>query len=135
MIEAAAPPREQSHPPSVLMRNVGFLAGSQVITWLAALAWALFVPRALGPAGTGVFTLSVAASGFLTVLIGLGTRPLLVREISIDHAAASRLISTAVILRILLALPMLALLAAFDRFGGFDREQTIALYLGWAVCV
>ena len=119
----------------MLARNVGVLAGSQVITWCAGVAWALFVPRALGASGTGVFTLSVAASGFLTVLIGLGMRPLLVREISIDRRRAARLISAAVVLRALLAVPMLALLAAFAQFGHFERDQVIALYLGWGVCV
>lgn len=122
-------------PPSLIARNLGFLAGSQIITWLAALAWALFVPRALGPGGTGVFTLSVAASGVLTVLIGLGTRPLLVREIAIDRTKAARLIPNAIILRALLSLPMLGLLAVFARTGHFDQEEVIALFLGWAICV
>lgn len=127
--------RTHGRPPAVLARNIGFLAGSQIITWLAALAWALFVPRALGPGGTGVFTLSVAASGILTVLIGLGTRPLLVREIAIDKSRAARLIPNAIVLRGLLSLPMLALLAVFAHFGSFDRVQVMALFLGWAVCV
>ncbi len=134
-IEAAAPTREAARPAKVLARNVGVLAGSQAITWCAGLAWALFVPRALGANGTGVFTLSVAASGILTVLIGLGTRPLLVREISIDPRRASRLIPSAIFLRALLALPMLGVLAAFARVGNFDQEQLVALYLGWGVCV
>ena len=134
-IEQLAAERKSRGPATVLARNVGFLAGSQAITWCAGLAWALFVPRALGAAGTGVFTLSVAASGILTVLIGLGTRPLLVREISIDRDRAGRLIPSAVYQRAILALPMLGLLAVFARYGHFDSEQVIALYLGWGVCV
>jgi len=135
VIEATTPARHQGHSSGVLARNIGFLAGSQLITWCASLAWALFVPRALGANGTGVFTLSVAASGILTVLIGLGTRPLLVREIAADRSRASRLIPTAILLRAALAVPMLGLLAAFARFGNFDSEQVVALFLGWGVCV
>jgi len=135
VIEAAAPPRHPDNAGGVLARNVGFLAGSQVITWLAALAWALFVPRAMGADETGVFTLSVAASGILTVLIGLGTRPLLVREIAVDKTRAARLIPDAIVLRVLFAVPMLGLLAIFVRIGHFDREHVLALLLGWAVCV
>ena len=118
-----------------MARNVGFLAGSQAITWCASLAWALFVPRALGANGTGVFTLSVAAAGILTVLIGLGTRPLLVREISIDRDKASHLIPAAIAQRVILALPMLAAVAAFARLGHMQGDQVPALYLGWAVAV
>ena len=134
-VEEVAAERRAARSANVLARNVGVLAGSQVITWCAGLAWALFVPRALGPGGTGVFTLSVAASGILTVLIGLGTRPLLVREISFDRSRASYLIPSAVYQRAVLALPMLGALAVFAHFGGFDREQVTALYLGWGVCV
>lgn len=134
-LQVLTPPHEAARPAGVLARNVGMLAGSQAITWCAGVAWALFVPRALGANGTGVFTLSVAASGILTVLIGLGLRPLLVREISIDSSRAARLIPSAVFMRALLAIPMLGLLAAFARFGKFDQEQVIALYLGWGVCV
>lgn len=135
MIEVTAPAQQPARGGTVLARNVGFLAGSQIITWLAALAWALFVPRALGPDETGVFTLSVAASGVLTVLIGLGTRPLLVREISVDRSKAARLIPTAIILRALLAIPMLGVLGVFLRIANFDLEHVIALLLGWGVCV
>ncbi len=134
-IDVAAPAAHRRRPATVLARNVGFLAGSQLITWFAALAWALFVPRALGANGTGIFTLSVAASGILTVLIGLGTRPLLVREIAIDRDRATRLIPAAIILRATLAVPVLLLLAVFAYFGHFDREQNLALLLGWVICV
>jgi O-antigen/teichoic acid export membrane protein len=135
LVEPIPPAQDTGRPANVLARNVGVLAGSQVITWCAGLAWALFVPRALGANGTGVFTLSVAASGILTVLIGLGTRPLLVREISIDRRRASRLIPTAIVQRALISLPMLAVLAAFAHAGKFDQEHVLALYLGWGVCV
>jgi len=135
VIEAGVPPRHEGRSVSVLAKNIGVLAGSQIITWCASLAWALFVPRALGPGETGVFTLSVAASGILTVLIGLGTRPLLVREISIDRNRASSLISTAIVLRAILAVPMLIVLGAFADLGKFTPEQIEALFLGWMVCV
>src|SRR5713101_6468181 len=135
VIEAGVPPRHEGRSVSVLAKNIGVLAGSQIITWCASLAWALFVPRALGPGETGVFTLSVAASGILTVLIGLGTRPLLVREISIDRNRASSLISTAIVLRAILAVPMLIVLGSFADLGKFTPEQIEALFLGWMVCV
>ncbi len=133
--EPAGAPPPHHRPPAVLARNVGFLAGSQLITWCASLAWALFVPRALGATGTGVFTLSVAASGILTVLIGLGMRPLLVREIAIDRESAARLIPTAIVMRALLAVPMLALVVAFVHFGKLHGDQVLAVYLGWGVAV
>ena len=135
MIEPVPPPKHPPRPGTVMARNVGFLAGSQAITWCASLAWALFVPRALGANGTGVFTLSVAAAGILTVLIGLGTRPLLVREISIDRDKASHLIPAAIAQRVILALPMLAAVAVFARLGHMHGDQVLALYLGWAVAV
>jgi len=46
------------------------------------------VPRRLGSAQVGIYTLGLAASGVLLVLVGLGLRPLLVREIAANPERA-----------------------------------------------
>ena len=118
---------------AVLIRNITVLAGSQVITWTASLAWALIVPRSLGAQGTGVFTLSVAASQMIGVFIGLGMAPLLVREISINRERAPRLLATAIVLRLALAVPALGALALLARLAHFEGDELVGLYLGWGV--
>ena len=130
---ASAGARARSH--TVLVRNLSFLAGSQLVTWVATLLWTLVVPRAIGPTEMGLFTLAVAAGGVLTAMIGLGMRPLLVRQIADDPRRAEHLVPAAIVLRGVLALPALAGVAAMARFGHFDAEQSIALYLGFGMAI
>src|SRR6185437_10765750 len=37
-----------------IARNLGALAGGQLVTWTMTLMWTLIVPRALGPVGLGI---------------------------------------------------------------------------------
>lgn len=122
-------------PAAVLARNVALLTGSQVTTWCVTLAWSLIVPRAVGPAEMGVYTLGVASGGVLTVIIGLGIRPLLVREIAADPERTSQLVGTAIVLRGLIALPVLALTIVIALVAPFGPEEAVALCLGWGMCI
>jgi O-antigen/teichoic acid export membrane protein len=125
--------RVRSH--AVLVRNLSVLAGSQLVTWLATLLWTLVVPRAIGPTEMGLFTLAVATGGVLTAMIGLGMRPLLVRELAEDPRRAAHLVPAAIVLRAVIAVPALAGVALVARFGRFDSQQAVALYLGFGMAI
>ena len=131
----ALPSIDTSHPRGVLVRNLSVLAGSQAITWSASLVWALVVPRSLGASGTGIFTLSVAASQFIGAVISLGMKPLLVREIASQRDRAPRLLASAILVRLVLAVPMLGAVALFARQGHFEGPQLAAIYFGWGIAV
>jgi O-antigen/teichoic acid export membrane protein len=115
-----------------LALNVSFLAGSQLITWTVTLLWTLVVPRALGPAGMGQVVTALAASGVLGVAIGLGTRTYLVRAMSASPAESASLVGTAMALRVLLAIPGIAIMALFARLAHFDSGQSLLVWLATA---
>ena len=127
--------REPRRPAALLARNVALLSGSQVATWIVTLAWSLIVPRAVGPAQMGVYTLGVASGGVLAVLIGLGIRPLLVRELAADPDSTPQLVGTAIVLRGLIALPVLAAVIVVALVSPFGGEEAVALCLGWGMCI
>ena len=56
------------------------LAAAQLLTWTMTLLWTLVVPRALGPAGMGSIVTAWSVTGVLGIVLGLGTRNYLVRE-------------------------------------------------------
>ena len=56
------------------------IAGGQLLTWSMTLLWTLVVPRALGPAGMGSIVTAWSVTGILGIVLGLGTRNYLVRE-------------------------------------------------------
>ena len=134
-LSSTSSPTAEHHARTRLMRNVSLLGGSQLVTWASALAWTLVVPRRLGASQMGVFTLSLAATGVLLLFVGLGLRPFLVREIAADRSRGPKLLGTAIVLRAALCLPALAAVVLFARLGRLDTDQSIAVLLGWAVCL
>ena len=103
VLDAATPAAAPRLARFVLLRNVLVLVGSQLTTWCVALAWAVIVPRTIGPARWELY-LGVASGGILTVVIGLGIRPLFVREIAVDRTRGSPVIGAAMTLRLLISL-------------------------------
>src|SRR6478609_1766257 len=81
-------------------RNVAAMASGQLVTWSMSLLWTLVVPRALGPAGMGIIVAAWSITGVLGILLGLGTRNYLVREMVVREAEAPRLLGTAIVLRL-----------------------------------
>jgi O-antigen/teichoic acid export membrane protein len=110
-------------------RNFTALASGQLITWSMTLLWTIVVPRALGPTGMGLIVTALAVTGVFSILLGLGTRNYLVREIVIEPAAASRLVGTGLVLRLVLA-PLFALaIVVYARFADYGPDGTLVLYL------
>ena len=93
----AAGPRGQAarHAPEAghrVARNLSALFGGQVVTWTMTLVWTLIVPRALGPVGLGILVSAQSVSGVLGIVLGMGTRNYLVREIVINRDAGPKLV-------------------------------------------
>src|SRR5215204_378306 len=112
-----------------LGRNISSLAGAQLVTWTMTLLWTLVVPRALGPAGWGLVVSALSVSGVAGIVLGLGTRTYLVRELVVDRAAAATLVGTALILRLLLAPLFAASVIAYAWLSQSGHEARLVLYL------
>jgi len=95
----------------------------------------VIVPRRLGSAQVGIYTLGLAASGVLLVLVGLGLRPLLVREIAANPERAPQLIGTGIVLRAIFCLPALAVTLVITLVGPFRGVEGTAVFLGWCMTV
>jgi O-antigen/teichoic acid export membrane protein len=115
--------------PRPLVRNLGFLGGGQVITWTLTLAWTLVVPRLVGPAAMGLIVMATAAGGILAGLAGMGSKPMMVKEIAANPRQAPRLLGTALVVRALSALPCAGLVVAYVHLAGFTGARATALYL------
>jgi O-antigen/teichoic acid export membrane protein len=118
--------------PSRVGRNASVLAGGQAVTWTMTLLWTIVVPRALGPEGMGVLVTAMSVTGVFSILLGLGTRNYLVREIVVRPDAASRLVGTGIILRLALAPLFAASIIAYASVANYGHDETIVLYLAGA---
>jgi O-antigen/teichoic acid export membrane protein len=110
-----------------LVKNISMLAGGQLTTWILTGLWTVVVPRGIGPQGMGLLVAAWAAAGIMSVIVGLGTRDLLVRRMAINPSEAPAMVGTAIALRMLLSVPGLLLVFAYASFAGFGREQMIVL--------
>jgi len=112
-----------------LGRNVTALAGGQVVTWLMTLMWTFVVPRALGPAGMGLIVSAWSVTGIFGVVLGLGARNYLTREMVLERPRSSQLIGTAIILRLILAPVFFIGIIIYSHFARYGRDGTMVLYL------
>jgi PST family polysaccharide transporter len=93
------------------------------------LVWTLVVPRALGPAGMGTIVAAWSVTGILGIVLGLGTRNYLVREMVVAPVEAPRLLGTALVLRAVLTPLFLGAVVVFAQFAGYGDEGNLVLYL------
>jgi O-antigen/teichoic acid export membrane protein len=115
--------------------NVSVLAGSQAVTWSLTLVWTVVVPRLLGPAGMGEIVTATSVAAILGVVLGLGTKTFLVREIVVAPNRAPRLIGSSIVLRICLVPAFAACAFAYSRFAHLGSGQSWVLYLATGATV
>ncbi|TMD38560.1 MAG: hypothetical protein E6I88_14150 [Chloroflexi bacterium] len=124
--------------PSTLGRlgaNVSALFGSQVATWSMTLLWTLIVPRALGPAGMGLLVMAWSTSSLLSILGGLSSKTLLVKEIAAHPERGPGLLGAAMVVRTASIIPCLALTFAYIRFGHFTGEEVVVLWMAALIAI
>jgi O-antigen/teichoic acid export membrane protein len=99
------------------------------------LMWTLIVPRALGPVGLGIVVSAQSVAGILGVVLGLGTRQYLVREMVLHPEHGSKLVGTAFVLRLMLV-PVVGLAAVLWAYvAHYSHEATVVLYLITAMTI
>jgi O-antigen/teichoic acid export membrane protein len=115
--------------PNGLLKNIGYLLGGQAATWVLTLLWTVVVPRKIGPTGMGQFVTVWSAVGILLVLVGLGTRTVVVTEIARDPASAGRQVAAAIGARLALFVPGAAVMVLYLMFAHFDQYQVVLLII------
>ena len=130
----ASAPRA-TEPTRRIYRNLGALGGGQAVTWLVTLAWTFVVPRILGPAGIGVIVTATSVAGIFSILLGLGTRNYLVREIVVAPDDGPRLIGTALVLRFVMIPFFCVATVAYTLVTHTPHDQAIVIYLASAAAL
>ncbi len=133
-VEREVPPPAPATPRR-LGFNVSVLAGSQVVTWSLTLVWTAVVPRLLGPAGMGELVTATSVAAILGVVLGLGTKTFLVREIVVAPHRAPRLIGSSIVLRVSLVPVFAAAAFAYTRFAHLGNDESWVLYLATGATV
>ena len=122
--------------PQRLGANVLALTASQAVTWSMSLVWTLIVPRFLGAAGLGVLVTASSATAVISVILGLGAKDFLVREIAADRRRGLSLAGTTVTLRACLVPMYIGAVVLYAHAAHFGPETREVLYLlaGATIC-
>ena len=112
-----------------LKRNITHLVSYQVLTWIVTFLFLIYAPRKLGTEAMGAFGYAVAYVGFFTLIAGLGTSTILVRDIAREAGRLSQLVYNAVLMKVVTAIvvPLVGIALAWAIGNRGDRMALIAI--------
>jgi O-antigen/teichoic acid export membrane protein len=127
----ARSPQESSR----IGRNLAAMATGQLVTWSMSLLWTLVVPRVLGPSGMGMIVTAWSITGVLGIVLGLGTRNYLVRELVVRGHDGPQLLGTAIFLRLVLTPVFVVAAVIYATVTDMSGDALTVLYLSVAATI
>ena len=118
-----------------MMRNLAFLLGGNLASWSVSLLFWLTLPRLLGPATFGEFTLGLAVSGLALSIGGLGIATYLLKQVARDRGHAGKYVGTGLVTHLMLAalvVPSVFLFAVVAHYGAHTRAVVVLFTLSAA---
>lgn len=115
-----------------LLKNSLFLAGSRMVDIVAVIVTTPIIARYLGLESFGNYALVTAISIFVKPLADFGFERIICRDIAKDIGASNRLISTAIVARLLLSACIIVILHLLIANIGFYRDIHKAIYISVA---
>ena len=118
------------------LRTVMIVLGSSWFGFVLNILRVLVLPAKLGDLGLGDVTTAVSFTTFFGIFISLGTSIYLVRAVAQDQSLASRYLSNALVLRVVMGAGVLALLLGIAHlFGYAPRTQQVIMIVGVSMVI
>ncbi|MAH32902.1 hypothetical protein CL615_00765 [archaeon] len=105
------------------------LIGSEIISKLIQLAVFIFLARSLGKEEFGVFSFGIAFALLIVIIADFGLITLLIREISRNKKLASKYLSNALAVKVLLSLITLIFAYLFLNLMDYSQNVKIVAYI------
>ncbi len=91
------------NPVKKIAKNTLVLLISQIINYVLAFFYMIYIARYLGAEGFGILSFALAFTGIFSILADLGLNTLTVREIARDTSLTSKYFSNTLIIKIILS--------------------------------
>jgi O-antigen/teichoic acid export membrane protein len=111
-----------------IAKNTLFLLVSQIISYILAFFYMIYIARYLGADGFGTLSFAIAFTGIFSVLADLGLNTLTVREIARDKSLTGKYFSNVVLMKIVLAVLTFGLMAVIINLLGYPQEVINVVY-------
>jgi O-antigen/teichoic acid export membrane protein len=121
---------------TLMIRNVIYLLGGNVVSWVIGLLFWLVIPRAIGPVAWGELNLGWAIAGVAFAVGSLGIPTFLVKEMSRDRAHRSEYLGAGLATQLPLSLGIAAVIFLFTLAAGYGphTRAVILLVAGILMC-
>jgi O-antigen/teichoic acid export membrane protein len=110
-------------------RGISIVAASQLVMWVAALAFTIAQARYLGPARFGELSVALSYAAFLAIVVDFGLGTQLSRMVAQRAAGQGEALVATLLIRCGLWLAALPFLVIATLAFGYDRELSDAVYL------
>ncbi len=112
---------------SRVAKNIVGTLITQLLTFAMAFLVNLYLPRYLGPGGTGKIGIIASWVMLLGVFVPLGTSQVIIKEVARDRSRVGELLATGLALRLLMGVAVIPLAALVAWLLGYSRELLVLL--------
>lgn len=112
-----------------VLSNVLMMGAGQVITSVLSLGQIILTSRYLGPSRLGELTLAWSIALMLGIVVELGMNTLIARTVARTPERTGVLLSTAILVRGMLAIPALLALVIYVQIAHLNTETRLAAYV------
>jgi O-antigen/teichoic acid export membrane protein len=117
-----------------ILANTAYRAAADIGSKLISITFFVVLARQVGEAGFGVFVFGLALAALLTVLASFGQDLVLTREVARDRSLLDAYFTNTLALKLVLALPVLAVAAVVTTALGMASDtRAVLLLLGVAL--
>ena len=113
----------------MLPENTVFLFSAQVISLIISVLYLKMTQSYLGSGQYGVLSYAQSITGLFSVIMDLGLTTLMTRDVYRDRSLSKKYLSNIIVIKLMLALVMLALLFTTVQLKGKKQDATYTIYI------
>ncbi len=114
-------------------RNVATTLMTQLLSWGMTFIVTLYLPRYIGDVGLGILTLAGSIASVFSLMVGLGTTTVLIKDIARNHSRAGELALASLALRVPLGLAAIVLGWGASFALGYDAHLRMLIVVALGV--
>lgn len=112
-----------------IVKNMGFLFISQIITYTIGFFITMYTARYLGVEGFGILSLAISITGMFGIIVDMGLGTLMIREIARDKSVRDKYLFNVTLIRLFLSFLMLALIISTVNLIGYSAIVKDVIYI------
>ena len=112
-----------------IAKNTTVLLASQIISYILAFFYMIYIARYLGADGFGILSFAIAFTGIFSIFADFGLNILTVREVARNKLLTDKYFSNVLIIKIILSILTFGMIAVVINLIGYSQETINVVYL------